>query len=249
MVDQASRIVPDADRSTGRFKRPISASRHPTLTVVWERSMQYDDRLTPELISRCLRDRRALGLLWGPSRRSHAAVRAIMVTYTPARLFGIRQRNTSARRARRGGWQRGVSISTVRAATRRAGRGIRSPEQRGDQHDRDDHIKEIQHHQHRTEPVRSGRKQPREYGQCSQRREHNQRHHHDANDKPRVPAWHARKVPLSRTPVVPPVARALCDEPLVRRPRALSNRTGSPVPTRRRRCSARKAGLRLIRDR
>jgi hypothetical protein len=103
--------------------------------------MQYDDRLTPELISRCLRDRRALGLLWGPSRRSHAAVRAIMVTYTPARLFGIRQRNTSARRARRGGWQRGVSISTVRAATRRAGRGIRSPEQRGDQHDRDDHIK------------------------------------------------------------------------------------------------------------
>jgi hypothetical protein len=99
-----------------------------------------------------------------------------MVTYTPTRLFSIRQRNISARRARRGGWRRGVHISTVRAVTRRAGRGTRSPEQRWDQHDRDDHIKEIQHHQHRTEPVRSGRKQQHKRGQCSQRSEHNQRH-------------------------------------------------------------------------
>ena len=165
--------------------------------------------MTPELISRCLRDGRALGLLWGPSRRSQAAVRAIMVTYTPARLFGIRQRNTSARRARRGGWRRGVHISTVRAAARRAWRGTRSPEQRWDQHDRDDRITEIQHHQHRAEPVRSGRKQQRKRGQCSQRSEHNQRHQQDANDKARVPAWHAGKVPRSTTPVVPAVAGVL----------------------------------------
>jgi hypothetical protein len=166
-----------------------------------------------------------------------------MVTYTPTRLFSIRQRNISARRARRGGWRRGVHISTVRAVTRRAGRGTRSPEQRWDQHDRDDHIKEIQHHQHRTEPVRSGRKQQHKRGQCSQRSEHNQRHQHDANNKPRVPAWHGRKVPRNRTPVLPAVAGALRDEPLVRRPKPLSNRTGSVCPYSSPPASGVRAGL------